>query len=224
MVINRDQFLLDIKYFINKSVTIDSQKRNAMNCNNAFSFDNNYEEEKEILYKIKLANYKNKKEQGDVLEELLKKLFNRIIFINSFSVTNRDTALGQIDISLTTIDETIYEIWGMIGDYPSCLIGECKNYKSNGVSRPEIEKTCWRACKGQALSFFIGKSFKEPAIQEIGNFNLYKQSFLSRSHGVYIIPMTIDMLDVVISHDLNFCYFIRWAIQASKKMAIANYL
>lgn len=224
MAVNPDQFLSDIKDFIDKSVTIDSQKRNAIHCNNVFSFDNNYEEEREILSKIKAANYKNRKEQGDVLEELLKKLFNRITLISSFSVSNRDTALGQIDINLLTLDEVIYEIWGMIGDYPSCLIGECKNYKSDGVSRPEIEKTCWRACKGQALSFFIGKSFKEPAIQEISEFNLYKQSFLSRSHGVYIIPMTIGMLEVVISHDLNFCYFIRWAIQASKKMTIANYL
>ena len=187
MVITRDQFLLDIKDFINKSITIDSQKRNAIHCNNAFSFDNNYEEEKKILSKIKLANHKNTKEQGDILEELLKKLFNRITLISSLSVTNKDTALGQIDINLVTIDEMmIYEIWGMIGDYPSCLIGECKNYDSNGVSRPEIEKTCWRACKGQALSFFIGKSFKEPAIKEISYFNLHKQNFLSISHGVYI--------------------------------------
>ena len=219
-----DKFLLDIQDFINKSTRNDDRKRDVLTCKNTFTCDNGYKSEKEILAKIKAGSFKTTKEQGDLLENLLKSLFNRISLISSLSVTNRDTALGQIDINLMTVDETIYEVWGLVGDCPSCLIGECKNYQTDKVARPEIEKTCWRACKGRALSFFIGPSFKETAIEEIGDFNVQKGSIFHRSEGVYIVPITLGMLDVIISNELNFCYFIRWAIQASKKMAIANYL
>jgi hypothetical protein len=219
-----DKFLLDIQDFINKSIQNDDRKRDVLTCNNTFTCDDSYKNENEILTRIKAGSFKTTKEQGDLLEDLLKSLFNRMSLISSLSVTNRDTALGQIDINLMTVDETIYEVWGLIGDCPSCLIGECKNYQTDKVARPEIEKTCWRACKGRALSFFIGPSFKETAIKEIGDFNVQKGSIFYRSEGVYIVPITLGMLDVIISNELNFCYFIRWAIQASKKMAIANYL
>jgi hypothetical protein len=219
-----DKFLIDIQDFVDKSIKNDTCKRNILTCNNIFSCTDDYKEERDILNTIKAGNFKTTKIQGDLLEDLLKKLFNRISLISSLSITNRDTALGQIDISLMTVDETVYEIWGLVGDCPSGLIGECKNYQSEKVARPEIEKTCWRACKGRALSFFIGPSFKEPAIQEMRNFNLYKRSIFHRSEGVYIVPITLSMLDIITSNNLNFCYFIRWAIQASKDMKIANYL
>ena len=204
-----DKFFLDIKDFINKSIQNDAHKRDVLTCNNTFRCADGYEDEKEILTKIKSGVYKNTKEQGDLLEDLIKKLFNRMSLISSLSVTNKDTALGQIDINLITVDDTVYEVWGMVGDCPSCLIGECKNYQSDKVARPEIEKTCWRACKGRALSFFIGPSYKETAIEEISDFNLHKQSIFHESQGVYIVPITLGMLDVIISNDLNFCYFIR---------------
>jgi hypothetical protein len=195
-----------------------------LTCKNIFKFDDTYHKEKEILLKIRSRDYSTTTEQGNLLEELLKSLFGRISLISSLSVTNRDTGLGQIDINLLTVDETIFDVWRMVDDHPDCIIGECKNYTTAGVARPEIEKTCWRAGKGRALSFFVGKSYKAPAIKEISEFNLSKETFLKNSKGVYIIPITIDMLDVVISNDINFCYFIRWAISSSKKMAIANYL
>jgi hypothetical protein len=220
-----NKFLSDIQDFINKSIQNDARKMNILTCNNIFKCDDNYQDEKDILSRIKAGNFETTQEQGNLLEELLKKLFNRISLISSLSVTNKDTALGQIDINLITVDEkTIYEVWGMVGDCPSCSIGECKNYQSNKVDRPEIEKTCWRACKGRALSFFIGPSYTTTAKDEIGEFNLHKQNIFDKSQGVYVVPITLNMLDVIISNNLNFCYFIRWAIQASKKMAIANYL
>lgn len=84
---------------------------------------------------------------------------------------------------------------------------------------------CWRTIKGQALSFFIAPSYTQEAIKEIGEFHSCKESLLKKSEGVYIIPITIPMLDIVITNNLNFCYFIRWAIETTKrKMAIANYL
>lgn len=174
-----------------------------------FDLKDNYREEKEILSKIKVGNYSTTTTQGDLLERLLKSLFGRIALISSFSVTNRDTFLGQIDISLIAIDELIYELWGLIEDCPSYSIGECKNYKSEKVSRTEIEKSCWRAGKGGALSFFIGKDFTKDATKEIGCFNTIKETIFVKSKGVYIVPFTVDMMDVVISNDLNFCYFIR---------------
>ncbi len=221
---DKDSFLSDVRDFINKSVKNDERKKDILTCSNIFSCNDGYYDEKNILKRIRDRDYSTTKEQGDLLESLMKKIFNRIDLISSFSVTNRDTALGQIDISLMTVDETIYEVWGMVGDCPSGLIGECKNYESNKVARPEIEKTCWRSCKGRSLSFFIGPSYKTTAIEEISDFNLYKHNVFEKSQGVYIIPITLDMLDILISNNLNFCYFIRWAIQASKQMAIANYL
>lgn len=83
---------------------------------------------------------------------------------------------------------------------------------------------CWRASKGQALSFFIAPGFKQPAIEEISDFNLYRENILKKSQGVYIIPITLKMLEIIIDNNLNFCYFTRWAIQSSRQMAIANYL
>lgn len=224
MAMNSDLFLRDIQDFVKKSTENDALKKDVLTCNNIFKFDDKYDKEKEILLKIRSGNYSTTTEQGNLLEELLKSLFGKISLISSLSVTNKDTGLGQIDINLLTVDETIFDVWGMVGDHPDCMIGECKNYTTAGVARPEIEKTCWRAGKGRALSFFISKSYKLPAVEEISDFNLCKQTFLKNSQGVYIIPITIDMLDVIISNDINFCYFIRWAILSSKKMAIANYL
>lgn len=219
-------FSKDIQDFISKSIDHDSLKKNVLSCRNCFKNNDNYQDEKIILDKIKRGDFKSTKEQGDLLEELLKKLFSRITLLNSLSVTNKDTALGQIDISLITIDddETIFEIWGMIGDVPSCLIGECKNYKSDKVARPEIEKTCWRASKGSALSFFIGPAYTQAALDEISYFNLNKQHILNNGQGVYVIPITIDMIEIILLNNLNFCYFIRWAIKSSKRMIISNYL
>jgi hypothetical protein len=221
-----DKFLVDIQDFIQKSIKNDTHrnKKNSLNCNNSFNCNDKYLEEKEILKRIRDKNYKTTTEQGNLLEELVKKLFNRISLISSLSVTNRDTALGQIDINLIPIDTTIYDIWGLVGDYPEALTGECKNYKSDKVGRPEIEKTCWRAGKGTALSFFFAASYTQDALQEIAYFNLHKRSIFKKSQGVYIVPITLEMLDVVISNHLNFCYFIRWAIESSKKMKISNYL
>ena len=219
-----DKFLVDIQDYINKSINIDSRKNNILTCQNCFDNSDQYKQEKEIFKNIKSGNFKNTKEPGDLLENLVKSLFSRITLITSFSITNKDTALGQIDVSLIAIDETIYEIWGMIADFPSCLIGECKNYKSDKVGRPEIEKMCWRASKGQALSFFIAPSFKQPAIEEISDFNLYKENILKKSRGVYIVPINLEMIEIIIDNNLNFCYFVRWAIKSSKQMAIANYL
>jgi len=222
---DEDKFLIDIKDYINKRIDFDIQKKDFMNCNNCFSCDDEYKLEKEIIQKIKSKDFQNTTEQGNLLENLVKSLFKRITLISSLSVTNKDTALGQIDINLIPIDETIYEIWGMIGDFPSCLIGECKNYKSEKVGRSEIEKMCWRTSKGQALSFFIAPSYTKEAIEEISYFNLSKESILKKSQGVYLVPLTLKMLEIIVYNNLNFCYFIRWAIETTKrKMAIANYL
>jgi hypothetical protein len=222
---DRNKFLLDIQDYINKSTQNNQRKSNLLTCDNIFKLEDGYKEEKRILSEIKAGNHSTTTNQGDLLEKLLKNLFDRISLISNFSVTNRDTFIGQIDVILTTIDTTIYEIWGLTGDCPSYLIGECKNYKKSNVSRPEIEKSCWRAGKGKALSFFVGKQFSEDAVKEIGYFNLIKGTIFVESKGIYIVPFTLDMIDVVISNDLNFCYFIRWAIQLSiNGMSIANYL
>lgn len=222
---NREKFLVEITKYISKSVNLDNRKIDSLNCNNCFDCTDRYTKEKDLINKIKTGIYSNTKDQGDALEELLKSLFDRIDLLHSFDVTNKDTALGQIDISLIPLDNTLYEILGMTEDFPSCLIGECKNYKDpQKVGREDIEKTCWRVSKGKGLSFFIGNAYTQKAIEEANEFNLYRESILKESKGVYIVPITFSMIEVIVENDLNFCYFIRWAVQSSKKMAIANYL
>ena len=222
---DRDKFLVEITEYIRKSVNLDSRKTDSMTCNNCFDCSDGYVKEKDIINKIKTGIYSSTTDQGNALEELLKSLFDRIDLIHSFNVTNKGTALGQIDISLIPLDNTLYEILGMTDDYPSCLIGECKNYKNpKKVTREDIEKTCWRVSKGKGLSFFIGNAYTQKALEEASEFNLYRESILRECKGVYIVPITFLMIEVVVKNNLNFCYFIRWAIQSSKQMAIMNYL
>lgn len=104
---DEDKFLIDIKDYINKRIDFDIQKKDFMNCNNCFSCDDEYKLEKEIIQKIKSKDFQNTTEQGNLLENLVKSLFKRITLISSLSVTNKDTALRQIDINLIPIDETI---------------------------------------------------------------------------------------------------------------------
>ncbi len=118
----------------------------------------------------------------------------------------------------------LYTIWGISNNIPRTIIGECKNYPKDPVGRPEIEKICWRTCKGGCLSFFIGFELTKPALDEIGYFNQNKDSICLNCEGSLIIPITILMLETIIENDINFCYFIRWALQASKIMSITNYI
>lgn len=218
-----NSFLIDFQDYLEKAIAQDNSSNNAVNCGNSYKA-HDHSEEKEVLRKIREEDYGPTTEQGDLLELLLKKLFNRITLISSVSITNKDSILGQIDVKIITLDETFYDVLGLIQDYPLSLIGECKNYKKERVSRPEIEKMCWRSCKGRALSFFIGNGYKQTAIKEVEDFNLNKERILKDCRGVYIVPITLDMVDTVVSNELNFFYFIRWALRATRENGISSYL
>lgn len=222
---NSDNFLVDINSYIEKSSKLDSVVANPLSCNNSFNFDDRYTLEKQHIKDIFEGNHSNTTEQGNLLENLAGALFNRIDLVSSFSCNNRDTTLGQIDINLIPIDNRLFDIWGMANDYPKGIIGECKNYSTNKVSRPEIEKTCWRACKGRSLSFFVGKEYTQDAVREVCIFNSQRGSIFKDYSGVFVVPFTLEMIRIVIENELNFAYFIKWAITSSKNnMAIANYL
>ena len=132
--------------------------------------------------------------------------------------------MGQTDIQLLPIDNRLYEIWGIRDCPPMSIIGECKNYPKDPVGREEIEKICWRTCKGGCLSFFITFDFTQPALDEIAYFNRHKNDLCIKGEGALIVPITIFMLETIITNNINFCYFIRWAILYSKDMNIANYI
>lgn len=223
---DKDIFLREISSYIHKLKKIQDRQSNSLNCENVFDNSNLYVLEKGYLEKILNNEFTNTKEQGDLLEFLVKSLFQRIDLVQSVIVTNKDTALGQIDIQLIPLEEYVYDVWGMIKEKPQCLIGECKNYskKKEAVGRPEIEKICWRSCKGGCLSFFIGHGYTQDAINEISYFNNNKSSLFYKHQGVFIVPLTLSMLEIVIQNDINFCYFIRWSIDMSRKMSIVNYL
>ncbi|MDZ8088482.1 MAG: hypothetical protein RMY16_23405 [Nostoc sp. DedQUE12b] len=220
---DNNQFLNEINSYISKA---SFRKTNSINCENIFDITDLYIKEKECLDKILNKKFKNTTEQGNLLEELVKLLFKRIDLIHSIEITNRDTTLGQIDIQLLPVDEVIYDVWGMIKEKPKFMIGECKNFskKQDKVDRPEIEKICWRSCKGGCLSFFIGYGYTQDAIDEIAYFNNNKDSICFKHQGAFIIPLTLSMLETIILNKINFCYFIKWAIFTSRMMSIANYL
>lgn len=223
---DKDKLLDEINIYINKHKKIQGKQKDVLNCDNVFDTTNLYDEEKKYLDKISNGSFANTKEQGDLLELLVKCLFQRIDLLQSVIITNKDMAIGQIDVQLIPVQEYIYDVWGMIKEKPECIIGECKNYskKKDPVGRPEIEKMCWRSCKGGCLSFFIGYGYTEEAVDEISYFNNNKSSLFYRHQGVFIIPLTLPMLEVVINNKVNFCYFLKWSIDMSRKMNIANYL
>ncbi len=216
------EFIDDLEDYIKKKQHFDLLK-NEICCGNCFQNSDLYNYEKKLVEKIRQGNYKNTKERGDILEDLLKSIFQRISLVNSLSVTNRDTSLGQIDLILTPLDNTLFDIWGLVADYPEGIIGECKNYQDS-VGREEIEKFCWRVSKGQQLGFFVATKYTKGACDEIGWINKCKQLILVKNSGVYIVPITLEMVECVISQNMNFCYFIEWSIKLSKNMAITNYL
>lgn len=223
---DKDIFLKEVESYINKFKKFQEQQKNSLNCDNVFDSTDLYIKEKDYLDRILNGNFTNTTEQGDLLESLVKSLFDRIDLVKSVIITNKEIAIGQIDIQLIPVDELIYDVWGMIKEKPQCMIGECKNYskKKDAVGRPEIEKICWRSCKGGCLSFFIGYGYTEDAINEICYFNNNKSSLFYKHQGVFIVPLTLAMLEVIIHNKINFCYFIKWSIDMSRKMYITNYL
>ncbi|MBW4563976.1 MAG: hypothetical protein KME32_23110 [Mojavia pulchra JT2-VF2] len=223
---NKDIFLEEVNSYINKFRKFQEKQKDSLNCDNVFDITDLYIKEKDYLDKILNDRFTNTTEQGDLLESLVKSLFQRIDLVQSVIITNKDIAIGQIDIQLIPLHEYIYDVWGMIREKPQCMIGECKNYskKKDAVGRPEIEKICWRSCKGGCLSFFIGHGYTQDAIDEISYFNNNKSSLFYKHQGVFIVPLTLSMLEVVIHNEINFCYFIKWSIDMSRKMNIANYL
>lgn len=222
---NEENFIKDVNDYANRIKS--HYERNTLTCDNAFENLDLYAPENEAHAAIRKGTFSNTTEQGNALESLIKALFSRIQLVHSVTVTNREIALGQIDIQLIPIDNAaLFELWGLSGEHPKSVIGECKNYSKNQAptGKPEIEKTCWRTCKGECLSFFIGHGYTQDAVREISFFNTYKNSLLNNHKGALIVPLTLPMLETVIENQVNFCYFIRWAIAMSKGMNIANYL
>lgn len=225
----KEIFLNELKRFVERQIYIQSKVQDSINCCNMFDDEKMYDNEENLISLVDStrSKYSTAKttEQGDALENLMKALFNRVKFIDSIEITNRDTAIGQIDLQLTPIDERAYDILGLMNDKPVGIIGECKNYSSNSkVKREEIEKTCWRACKSGSLSFFIGPRFTSGALDEVDEFNLYKADICRKHCGVFIVPLNLEMIKIIIENKINFCYFIMWAIHRSKSNNITSHL
>jgi hypothetical protein len=220
--IYKTKFLEDLNRFIQK---VKLSESDSTTCEKIFSNSDSYSSEKEYLLKISSGQFINTKDRGDALENLVLSIFNKIDLLDSISLSGKQTALGQIDLQLVTVEDYIYDIWGMSCDKPNAnyMIGECKNY-TDPVGRPEIERICWRAIKGCCLSFFIATNYTQDAIDEIGYFNLNRNKILCNHSGVYIIPLSLSMIEAVVENDINFCYFLKWAIKHSKMMSISAYL
>lgn len=220
--IYKQKFLEDLNRFIQKVKTYEGD---STTCETVFSNSDAYSNEKIYLQEMASNKFITAKDRGDALENLIRSIFNRIDLLDGINITRKQTALGQLDLQLVTVKDYIYDIWGMICDRPDVehIIGECKNY-TEPVGRPEIERICWRASKGCCLTFFIATEYTQDAIDEIAYFNNNRKHILYKHNGVYVIPLSLSMIEVVVESNINFCYFIRWAIKNSKIMSIANYL
>ncbi|MEM7595909.1 MAG: hypothetical protein AAF383_31150 [Cyanobacteria bacterium P01_A01_bin.83] len=221
--IYREKFIEDLNRFISKVQS--AEINNPTTCATIFSNFDQYADEKVYLKEIATESFSTTKDCGDALEKLIIKIFNRIDLLDGISVTRKETVLGQLDLQLVTVRDFIYDVWGMTRDKPTVeyIIGECKNY-TNPVGKPEIERICWRASKGACLAFFIATEYTKDALDEIAYFNQNKQNLLIKSSGVYVIPISISMIEAIVPQNINFCYFIKWAIKNSKIMSIVNYL
>jgi len=220
--IYKQKFIEDLERFIHKVKKCEGE---STTCETVFSNSDSYCQERAYLRELALNKFKTTKERGDVLENLVQSIFNRIDLLDGITVTRKQTLLGQLDLQLVTLRDYIYDIWGMFSDKPESdyIVGECKNY-TTPVGRDEIERACWRASKGSCLFFFIATSYTQPALDEIAYFNKQRDTILIKHKGVYIVPLSLPMIEAVIANDINFCYFLKWAIKHSKIMTIINYL
>jgi hypothetical protein len=223
----REKFLDELNKFISKAQGFESI-RDSLNCGNCFDAENDYEQEKILIEQIKNGEFATEKAKGDCLELFLKRLFSRIKLLHAPDDTSHETNIGQIDIQIIPLDEeAFFNVLGIQRDYPNGFIGECKNYpkKTNKVGREDIEKMCWRTCKGGCIGLFVTFNYTKEALDEISEFNLHCNDICSRCKANSLIaPITIDMLSIVVEHNINFCYFLKWAIATSKSMSIRPHL
>jgi hypothetical protein len=221
----RELFLDELNKFISKAQGIESI-RDSLNCGNCFDLENDYENEKILIKEIRGGKFTTEKAKGDCLELFLKTLFSRVKLIHAPEMTSHETNIGQIDIQIIPLDEeAFFNILGIQRDYPNGVIGECKNWPSAKVGREDIEKMCWRTCKGGCLSLFVTFRYTKEALDEISEFNLHCNDICNRCKAnSFIVPITIDMLSIVVEHNINFCYFLKWAIATSKSMSIRPHL
>jgi hypothetical protein len=226
-MMREDAFLKDLSSFIQKDEKL--SRRDQLTCANCFENINCYDKERDLISIVKSDDFSNTLEKGNALEDLMKSLFNMVSLINSTEVTNKSTAIGQIDLLLTPLRSNLYDIWGLASEKPKGIIGECKNYtkvkQQNKISKQEIEKSCWRACKSGSLSFFIGPEYTEDARLEVAYYNNHKHLLCTNHTGALLVPISLPMIELVIENNINFCYFIYWSIMKSRGVApILNYL
>jgi hypothetical protein len=220
-----EQFISEVNDFIERAKKVESF-RNSINCGNCFDLADKYSYERGLVNLIKAGSFPTTKEKGDCLENLIKSLFSRINILQAPKITSCDSNLGQIDIQIIAPDEEIFfSILGIHSERPNGMIGECKNWPASKVGREDIEKICWRTCKGGCLGFFVAFDYTSGAIEEIGEFNLHCRSICCRcERNSMIVPMTIDMISIIVEENINFCYFLQWAIRSSPLMSIRPYL
>lgn len=139
--IYKEKFVEDLNRFIEKVRS--SEIGEPTTCASVFDNSDQYAAEKVYLSEISTENFATSKDRGDALEKLILRIFNRIELLDSITITRKETVLGQLDLQLVTIQDFIYDIWGMTRDKPDVeyIIGECKNY-TNPVGKPEIERIC----------------------------------------------------------------------------------
>lgn len=218
-------FLSQLQVFLEREANYSRVYEGVTSCEDAFDNEDGYEKERKLLQENKQNNLDSNR-KGEILEEIVFSLFSRIASLEVVNRNQAKTSLGQIDLQVLISDKSAYDILGLIPRPSSDLIiGECKNFKGKPIELENIEKACWRSCKGRSLQFFIGTKYTQAAIDEIRHFNSYKQTIFLGSEGVWMVPITIDMIEAVVENNINFLSFLKWSIKYSiNQMVIAQYL
>lgn len=221
----KDLFLSQLQTFLKKEAAYSKRLNEVASCSDFFNNEDGYEKERRLLQENKQSNLSSNR-RGEILEEIVFSLFNRVEILEVLNRNKAQTLIGQIDLQALVIHESAYDILGLRPRPKSDLIiGECKNLRNKSVELENIEKACWRSCKSTSLQFFIGTKYTTEAINEVKHFNSCKEMIFVDSKGVWIIPITIDMIEVVIENNINFLSFLKWSIKHSiGQMVIVQYL
>lgn len=222
-----DLLSTEINEFKQKAEYGESLASHSVGCGDIFDSDNLYVDESDYI-KIVLAPANSTTQQGDSLEELIKRFFRRVKLVHTVNTTNKEISLGQIDIQITPMNEMLYDLLGIPqSPKPQFIMGECKNYQSSHnkkIPKEDVEKSCWRTLKGNCITFLFGYGYTQDALDEIGYYNSHVSTLCPGSKNSRVVPITISMLECIIDRKINFCYFLRWSIEMSRQMSINNYI
>jgi len=187
---------------------------------------------KEDIENLVLGEIKSAKDKGDLLEQVIRNLFETLDIAISFKITHKKTSFGQFDFIIDFIfTEEIENILSGITNIEVLkkgINGECKNYKEK-VGKELIEQSCWRVCKTKKSLFYVASKYTTGAIDEINFFNShhfgdFDNICCNKNDKLSIIPLDFNLLRVCTLEEIRFSTVVFFTIKQAKEGRINNIL